>query len=117
MGDKGGHAASLDEKIAQPSDDNASVADKPNDNSEQGQAPGRKIKGFRWVIVIISILSSVTLYSLDNTIVADIQPDIIDEFGELDKLPWLSVAFLVACVATNSIWFVELHPMCVWQPG
>lgn len=121
MGDKGGHAASLDEKIAQPSDDNASVADnsaKPNDNPEHSdQAPGRKIKGFRWVIVIISILSSVTLYSLDNTIVADIQPDIIDEFGELDKLPWLSVAFLVACVATNSIWFVELHPMCVWQPG
>lgn len=64
----------------------------------------RKITGFRWVVVIISILSSVTLYSLDNTIVADIQPDIIEAFGELSKLPWLSVAFLVACVSTNSIW-------------
>ncbi|GES63904.1 MFS general substrate transporter [Aspergillus terreus] len=64
----------------------------------------RTIKGFRWFIVIISILSSVTLYSLDNTIVADIQPQIINTFDELDKLPWLSVAFLVACVATNSIW-------------
>ncbi|GAB1215500.1 hypothetical protein ATERTT37_004690 [Aspergillus terreus] len=58
----------------------------------------RTIKGFRWFIVIISILSSVTLYSLDNTIVADIQPQIINTFDELDKLPWLSVAFLVACI-------------------
>lgn len=67
----------------------------------------RKIKGFRWVVVVLSILFSVTLYSLGNTVVADIQPDIVHAFGELDKLPWLSVAFLVACVATNSIWYVD----------
>lgn len=70
--------------------------------------PERKIRGSRWAIVIISILSSVTLYSLDNTIVADIQPQIIDAFGEINKLPWLSVAFLISCVATNSIWYVSL---------
>lgn len=76
----------------------------------------RTIKGFRWFIVIISILSSVTLYSLDNTIVADIQPQIINTFDELDKLPWLSVAFLVACVATNSIWYESSSPIHVPDP-
>lgn len=86
------------------SSDGGATDDKgsPDEQFEQE----RKIRGFRWVIVIISILFSVTLYSLDNTIVADIQPDIVDTYGELDKLPWLSVAFLVACVATNSIWCV-----------
>jgi hypothetical protein len=90
-----------------------SVEDKEAKADEQFQQE-RKIRGFRWVVVIISILSSVTLYSLDNTIVADIQPQIVNEFGELAKLPWLSVAFLVACVATNSIWYSAhleyLHP-------
>ncbi|KAL4940984.1 hypothetical protein BDV06DRAFT_230037 [Aspergillus oleicola] len=75
-----------------------------HDAADENFQQERKIKGFRWVVVILSILSSVTLYSLDNTIVADIQPQVIDTFGELEKLPWLSVAFLLACVATNSIW-------------
>jgi hypothetical protein len=64
----------------------------------------RKVTGIRWVVMVTSVLSSVFLYSLDNTIVADIQPDIIKSLGEIQKLPWLSIAFLVACVATNSIW-------------
>lgn len=79
-----------------------------NEGSSTGQSSQqmRKVTGFRWWLMLVSVLSSVFLYSLDNTIVADIQPDIVDTLGEIEKLPWLAIGFLVACVATNSIWYV-----------
>jgi hypothetical protein len=55
----------------------------------------RDVHGWKWALVVISILSSIFLFSLDNTIVADIQPAIIETFGEVNKLPWLSVGFLL----------------------
>lgn len=54
--------------------------------------------------MVISILSSTFLFALDNTIVADIQPAIIDTFGDIGKLPWLSVGFLLSAASTNLIW-------------
>ena len=74
----------------------------PREKSEQV----RRITGIRWVLVVASILSSTFLYALDNTVVADVQPKIVDRLGQIQKLPWLSVAFLVACVSTNLIWYV-----------
>lgn len=50
------------------------------------------------------VLSSIFLYALDNTIVAAIQPLIVIQFGAVDKLPWLSVAFLLGATATNMVW-------------
>ena len=83
-----------------------SVADEkapPGDQSQQV----REITGIKWVLVVVSILSSTFLYALDNTVVADVQPKIVDRFGQIQKLPWLPIAFLVACVATNLIWCVD----------
>lgn len=53
---------------------------------------------------VIAILSSVFLFALDQTIVADVQPNIINHFGSIEKLPWLSVAFLLATASTNLFW-------------
>ena len=64
----------------------------------------RRPQGIVWVLVVLSILSSTFLFALDNTIVADIQPAIVERFGSISKLPWLSVAFLVAAAATNLVW-------------
>lgn len=68
------------------------------------QKPPRDVHGVAWVLVVISILSSTFLFALDNTIVADVQPKIVERFGDISKLPWLSVSFLVAAAATNLIW-------------
>lgn len=68
--------------------------------------PVRKITGIKWVLVLLSILSSTFLFALDNTVVADVQPQIVQAFGEIQKLSWLPVAFLVAAVSTNLIWYV-----------
>lgn len=64
----------------------------------------RDVHGFVWVITVLSILSTTFLFALDNTIVADIQPAIVERFGSIEKLPWLSVAFLVAAAGTNLVW-------------
>ena len=64
----------------------------------------RKITGVKWVIVVTAILSSTFLFALDNTVVADVQEDIVKELGQIQKLPWLSIGFLVAAVSTNLIW-------------
>ena len=64
----------------------------------------RDIHGVKWALAVISILISTFLFALDNTIVADVQPAIVERFGEVNKLPWLSVAFLVAAAGTNLVW-------------
>ncbi|MCJ1381687.1 hypothetical protein MMC17_004798 [Xylographa soralifera] len=64
----------------------------------------RTITGFRWVVVVLAILSSTFLFALDNTVVADVEPNIVESFGQIQKLPWLPIAFLVSAVSTNLIW-------------
>lgn len=70
----------------------------------QAEVSPRNVHGFKWVFAVSSVLASTFLFALDNTIVADVQPAIVKRFGEVNKLPWLSVAFLVAAAGTNLIW-------------
>lgn len=79
----------------------------------------RSITGIRWALVVCGVLSVTFLFSLDNSIVADVQPKIIDTFGEIDKLPWLSVAYALGSAATCLVWasvyssFNAKHSYCV----
>ncbi|KAI9677145.1 MAG: hypothetical protein M1829_002719 [Trizodia sp. TS-e1964] len=66
--------------------------------------PPRTVSGWVWGLVVLSILSSTFLFALDNTIVADVQPAIVERFGDISKLPWLSVAFLLGAASTNLVW-------------
>ena len=54
---------------------------------------------------VSAILSSVFFFSLDQTIVADIIPDIVDRFGQVQKLPWISVTLLLAAAGTINFWY------------
>ncbi|KAL1615416.1 hypothetical protein SLS56_011829 [Neofusicoccum ribis] len=56
-------------------------------------------KNWRWFLVVVATLSSIFIYALDNTIVADIVPAIVNEFDGVSKLPWLSVGFSIGGVA------------------
>ncbi len=99
------------------SDAGSDRSPKVNDLVDEKAPPGdqpppeqvRKITGIRWFLVVIAILSSTFLFALDNTVVADVQPAIVERFGEIQKLPWLPIAFLVAAVSTNLIWYVDGH--------
>ncbi|EAU31618.1 predicted protein [Aspergillus terreus NIH2624] len=78
---------------------NTSAQEKQEDSAPTPDASPRNIHGFLWFLVVISILSSIFLYSLDNTVVADITPAAVNRFGDVVKLPWLSVGFLLGGAA------------------
>ncbi|KAL5040885.1 hypothetical protein BDW71DRAFT_213607 [Aspergillus fruticulosus] len=64
----------------------------------------RTFKPVSWFLIVFSLLAALFLFALDNTIVANVQPDIIDTLGEIEKLPWISVAFAVGAIATDLPW-------------
>ncbi|KAL8752878.1 MAG: hypothetical protein Q9199_005439 [Rusavskia elegans] len=64
----------------------------------------RDVHGWKWAVVVASILSSTFLFSLDNTIVADVQPAIFQRFDEIDTLAWLGIAFALGSAATILPW-------------
>src|SRR4051812_33334140 len=89
--------------------ENSSTTDVDPEKSEQltetaEELPPRDITGWKWAVVVLSILSSTFLFALDNTIVADIQPVIVLHFNDVKNLTWLSVAFLIGAAATNLVW-------------
>ncbi|KAJ5972566.1 Major facilitator superfamily domain general substrate transporter [Penicillium vulpinum] len=55
----------------------------------------RHITGFKWFIFLASTLTAIFVYSLDNTIVANIAPKIVNHFNSVEDLPWLSVGFMI----------------------
>jgi MFS family permease len=83
--------------------DNTALANEKQTLVEDEPLP-RDVTGWKWVLASIAILASIFLYALDATIVAAVQPLIVTEFDAVDKLAWLSVAFLLAATATNMVW-------------
>ncbi|KAL3455581.1 major facilitator superfamily domain-containing protein [Aspergillus heterothallicus] len=89
----------MSDKIQLPSDSEAGDPPAP-------AAPVRSIQGVRWVVVVLAILTSTFFYGLDNTVVADIQPTVVQRFNAIDRLPWISIYSLfdvkwtyIVCVA------------------
>jgi len=64
----------------------------------------RKVQGFWWALVLTAIISSTFLYALDNTIMANIRPDIVDSLGHMEMLPWISVSYPLGEVGTCPFW-------------
>ncbi|KXH27269.1 major facilitator superfamily transporter [Colletotrichum simmondsii] len=53
----------------------------------------RNLHGWKWAIAYAAMLSTTLLFALDNTIVANIQPAIINDFGHLELLSWIGTGF------------------------
>ncbi|CAN9210313.1 unnamed protein product [Alternaria alternata] len=53
----------------------------------------RDMHGWKWATAYVSMLSTTLLFALDNTIVANIQPAIINDFGHLELLAWIGTGF------------------------
>ncbi|KAL9098938.1 MAG: hypothetical protein Q9163_005493 [Psora crenata] len=51
------------------------------------------ISSLRWVILCSSLLLAELQAALDTTLTADLQPTIINTFGEILKLPWINVTY------------------------
>ncbi|KAI0002772.1 hypothetical protein F4779DRAFT_622129 [Xylariaceae sp. FL0662B] len=64
----------------------------------------RKVKGIAWFVVIAAVLSSTFLYALDNTVTANVRPSIVEAFGRIDFLTWLSISYPMGEVGLNPVW-------------
>jgi hypothetical protein len=80
------------------------LVDKSQPHGGEHEQHPRTVKGFVWALVVLAILSSTFLFAFDNTVVADVQPAIVERFGDIRKLPWLSVAFLMGTFSTILVW-------------
>ncbi|KAH9884166.1 putative efflux pump antibiotic resistance protein [Xylariomycetidae sp. FL2044] len=72
--------------------------------SEVPPVAARKAKGIFWAVVMVSLISSTFLYALDNTTLATVRPSMIETFGRIDLLTWLSIAYPMAEVGSNPLW-------------
>jgi hypothetical protein len=68
------------------------ILDSEQQNAPLDKSSPRAIKGWRWALVVCAILNSLFLFALNNTIVADIQPAIVETFGDIGKLSWLGAS-------------------------
>jgi hypothetical protein len=59
----------------------------------------RSIRGWKWFVACLSIYTTALLYGLDTTIAADVQPNIVESLGEIEKLTWVGVGFPLGSVA------------------
>ncbi|KAI9778950.1 MAG: hypothetical protein M1835_004801 [Candelina submexicana] len=85
------------EKSEQQSPENG-----PSIDTEANAAPApspRKIHGIARALVVLSTLSCILLYALDNTITANLIPVIANDFSNTSKLAWLAVGFRVGGVS------------------
>jgi hypothetical protein len=77
------------------------VVSESADSTPRPAKPPRDLSTISWIAVVIALFSALFLFALDQTIVADIQPRIILVFGDVEKLPWVSVAYPLGAVALN----------------
>ncbi|TAQ89186.1 hypothetical protein B7494_g2485 [Chlorociboria aeruginascens] len=86
---------------AQPSIDQEKAT---TEVAAEGNAEERTIHGIRWWLIVISILASTFLFALDTTVVADVQANIVNSLGNLDKYPWLGAAFVLPAATLQLPW-------------
>ncbi|RYP45721.1 hypothetical protein DL768_007962 [Monosporascus sp. mg162] len=100
----------MNEKTVVSSDDSSKDIESPGLESQglaQDKSPEvgeRTIRGFKWFLTVVAILASTFLFALDTTVVADIQPNIIQSLGEFEKFPWLGSAFVLPSASLVLIW-------------
>ncbi|KAK6227522.1 hypothetical protein QIS74_01077 [Colletotrichum tabaci] len=77
-----------------------------NERAEEPAASGpvRTVTGLKWYLIVFAILSSTFLFALDNTVVADVQPQIVLQFDAIEDIAWLAVAFIMVSTAVNLLY-------------
>ncbi|KAH9878742.1 hypothetical protein IAQ61_002016, partial [Plenodomus lingam] len=61
-------------------------------------------KGIEVLAIMLALVLSITLISLDQTIVATAIPKITDQFNQLDDISWYASAYFLTLGAFQSLW-------------
>nr|D2E9W8.1 RecName: Full=Efflux pump DEP3; AltName: Full=Depudecin biosynthesis cluster protein 3 [Alternaria brassicicola]ACZ57546.1 predicted MFS transporter [Alternaria brassicicola] len=84
------HVEAVGSSTRIPSDE---LVDRGGGDTTTGKQSPRDIHGWKWATAYSAMLSTTLLFALDNTIVANIQPAIINDFGHLELLSWIGTGF------------------------
>lgn len=75
------------------------IGETDSSHSKESKDEVRSIQGWRWVAVCISVYSTCLLYGLDTTIAANIQSNVVETYGAVEKLAWLGTGFSLGSIA------------------
>ncbi|KUJ18298.1 MFS general substrate transporter [Mollisia scopiformis] len=95
----------IDNKIDdQPTDNEDGSVKNVSEGVANGEDEVEYPAGFRLAAIVVALLLSIFLVSLDMTIVATAIPKITDEFHGLDLVGWYGSAFFLTVGAFQSVW-------------
>jgi len=98
-----GHHASQEKGIPSPAQDEKDQED--GDGNVPDQRSGNaSMSRLYWVILCSSMLLAELQAALDSTITADLQPTIINAFGEISKFPWINVTYSLGMGGSCLFW-------------
>ena len=60
-----------------------------------------------WVVLCSSMLVAMLQAALDSTITANLQPTIIETFGEIAKFPWINVTYSLGLGGSCLFWYSD----------
>ncbi|PQE16379.1 MFS drug efflux transporter protein [Rutstroemia sp. NJR-2017a BVV2] len=63
------------------------------DESSGPSSIPRTVHGWKWVAAVASLYVGALIYGLDDTIAADIQSAVIEQFDDVEKLTWIGTGF------------------------
>ena len=103
--------ALLDSSSASNQLKSGSDGDQVNERALSAEPTGqvRVVTGFKWFLTASAMLCLTFLYALGQTAIADVQPEIVERFEEIRKLPLLQMAFLLVAVSTNLVWYGNIQ--------
>ena len=74
------------------------------DASHKRSPRDASLTSLRWVVLCSSMLVAIMQAALDSTITADLQPAIINTFGEISKFPWINLLYSLGQGSTCLLW-------------
>jgi hypothetical protein len=76
-----------------PEKDLVATGEQENDTTPEGPIRERTIHGWKWIATAASLYIGALIYGLDSTIVADIQPNLVQQFNNFESLTWAGTGF------------------------
>ncbi|MCJ1330425.1 hypothetical protein MMC10_007108 [Thelotrema lepadinum] len=87
------------------------------DNERSAQPAPRRLEGPWWAILVVGLVFANFLTSMDNTIVADVQAAVIEDLGDFENFPWISVGFELGAASVQLLWYVhfKIRASCITE--
>lgn len=100
-----GHCASNGKDILLSAQDEKHHEDGIENDSEDQRSPrSASLTSLSWVILCSSLLLAELQAALDSTMTANLQPKIINTFGEISKFPWINVTYSLGMGGSCLLW-------------